>query len=401
MSDKHIEQLITLETERQNSVINLIASENYVSNDVLIANGSIFTNKYAEGYPYKRYYGGNKITDELETLCQKRALVLFKLSPHNWSVNVQAHSGSPANLATLMALVPIGGTIMGLSLSHGGHLTHGHPVSTTGKLWKQISYNVDSNSEMIDYDIIQKIASENKPALIIAGYTAYSRSIDWERFRTIADSVGAYLMADISHISGLIATKLFPDPFPYADVVTTTTHKILRGPRGALIFSKNDSRNIPSLINKLVFPGLQGGPHMNVIAGIAVALEEASTELYKIYAQQVINNAKTLSHRLTELGWRIVSGGTDTHLFLVDTFMNGIGISGKHASEVLEENNIIVNMNSIPNDTRKPTDPSGIRIGTPAMTTKGLKESDMISIADTIDKILRSEVGNSKKIIAE
>lgn len=392
MNDQEISRLIKQESLRQESVINLIASENYVSDNVHTATGSVFTNKYAEGYLHARYYGGNEFTDQLEELCQKRALDLFGLDPNNWAVNVQALSGSPANLAVLNALVPQNGTIMGLSLSHGGHLTHGHSVSLTGKLWHQIPYFLDKETEMLDYDAIESLTKEYKPNLIIAGYTAYARTIDWARFREIADSVGAYLMADISHISGLISSNLFPSPFPYADVVTTTTHKILRGARGAIIFSRIDDRKLPTRINKSVFPGLQGGPHMNNIAGIAVALKEANTPEYKAYAKQVILNAKCLAGELSRLGWRIISGGTDTHLFLVDTYKNGLGISGKAASEFLEQHGIIVNMNSIPFDTQKPTDPSGIRIGTPAITTQCKTEQDMIEIAKKIDTILKDNL---------
>ncbi len=398
MKDKEIQKLIAEEAKRQKSVVNLIASENYVSNDVLKALGSAFTNKYAEGYPGRRYYGGNAVTDKVERLCQDRALKLFKLSPKKWSVNVQVLSGSPANFVVYVALVPLGEKIMGMALSHGGHLTHGHSVSATGKLWKQVPYGVDKKTERLNYDALKKIAKKEKPKLIVAGFTAYSRVIDFKKFREIADVCGAYLMVDMSHFAGLVAGGVYPSPFKYADVVTTTTHKTLRGPRHALIFAKRKltsragSRgavDITQTIDKAIFPGLQGGPHENTIAAVAVALKEAMFPSFKKYARQVIKNAKALAEELKKRGWRIVSGGTDSHLLLVDTWMNGAGIGGKEASERLEKAGIIVNMNTIPFDTRKPMDPSGIRLGTPAETTRGKKEKDMITIAAKIDRVLK------------
>ncbi len=389
MNDTFIEKLLEKENGRQNSVINLIASENYVSNDVMNAVGSVLMNKYAEGYPGKRYYGGNSVIDEIELLCQKRALDLFGLSPDDWSVNVQAHSGSPANMASLMALAPIGATIMGMELSSGGHLTHGHSASATGKIWNQVSYGVSKETEVLDYDEIARIAMQAKPAVIIAGYTAYPRQVDWKRFRQIADQCGAYLMADISHISGLIAGGVYPSPFAYADVVTTTTHKMLRGPRGALIFSRNDERKLSKKIDSAVFPGIQGGPHMHSITGIAVALYETTLPEYHTYTQTVVDTARALADILAGLGWRIVSGGTDSHMILIDTWMNGRGVSGKRASELLEERGIIVNMNTIPFDTRAPSDPSGIRIGTGAIVTRGATIDGMQELAKKIDGILR------------
>jgi glycine hydroxymethyltransferase len=397
MRDKQIENLIKKETKRQKETINLIASENYVSKDVLAALGSVFTNKYAEGYSKKRYYGGNEVVDELEDLVKSRALKLFKLSPKNWSVNVQALSGSPANLAVYYALVPIGGKIMGMRLDMGGHLSHGHKVSLTGKLWKQIPYGVDKKTEMLDYGELLRIAKKEKPNLIVAGYTAYSRVIDFKKFREIADTCGAILMVDMSHFAGLVAGGVYPSPFPYADVVTTTTHKTLRGPRSAIIFSRkkklhytNDRGsnviNISERIDKAVFPGLQGGPHANNIAAVGVALYEAMQPSFKKYARQVVKNAKVLAAELQKYGWRIVSGGTDTHLFLVDTMSRGI--SGKVASDKLEKVGIIVNKNTIPYDTRSPVDPSGIRIGTPAVTTRGMKEKDMVKLARLISETL-------------
>ena len=386
MKDKQIENLIKVERKRQKSVINLIASENYVSNDVLKALGSELTNKYAEGYPAARYYGGNEIVDQIENLCKKRALSLFKLNTKKWSVNVQPLSGSPANLAVYLAVVPIGGKIMGMSLDHGGHLTHGHKVSASGKIWRQIPYGVDQKTELLDYDALKKIAKKAKPDLIVAGFTAYPRVIDFKKFRAIADACGAILMVDMSHFAGLVAGGVYPSPFKYADIVTTTTHKTLRGPRSALIFSQPQ---FSSQIDKAVFPGLQGGPHLNQIAAVAVALEEATKATFKKYAQQVVKNAKALASELKKLGWRLISDGTDTHLILLDTWHKANeGISGKEASTKLEAVGIIVNKNTIPFDSRSPVDPSGIRLGTAAETTRGKKEVDMIKIARKIDKIL-------------
>jgi len=344
-------------------------------------------NKYAEGYPGKRYYGGNEIIDKIETLCQKRALELFSLSPRTWHVNVQPYSGSPANLAVYAALVPLRGKIMGMELSHGGHLTHGHKVSVTGKFWRQVSYGVSPKNERLDYKELKRLARKDKPNLIVAGFTAYPRKINFKKFREIADSCGAYLMVDMSHFAGLVAGGVHPSPFRYADVVTTTTHKTLRGPRAAMIFCKKE---LSKKIDRAIFPGLQGGPHENQIAASAVALKEAKSPQFKRYARQIVLNAKTLANELQKRGWRIVSGGTETHLLLVDTWMDGSGIGGKEASERLEKKGIIVNMNTIPFDTRKPFDPSGIRLGTPAETTRGKKEADMIKIAQKIDRILKS-----------
>lgn len=390
MQDKDIEKLIQSEKKRQKSVINLIASENYVSKDVLTALGSELTNKYAEGYPGARYYGGNTIIDDIERMAQNRALSLFGLSSKKWHVNVQPLSGSPANVAVYTALVPYGAKIMGMTLSHGGHLTHGHKVSTTGMIWTQVPYGVSSGTEKLDYEELLQIAKKEKPALIVAGYTAYPRKIDWKKMRMIADVCGALLMVDMSHIAGLIAGKSYPSPFPYADVVTTTVHKTLRGPRSALIFSKIDERGLYTKIDKAIFPGMQGGPHMNQIAAVAVALREANTKEFAQYTKQVIANAQALAKELKNLGWRIITGGTDSHMVLVDTWMDGAGISGKVASEKLEEQGIIVNMNTVPFDTRKPFDPSGIRLGSAAETTRGKTEKDFVKIAQKIDKILRA-----------
>lgn len=391
MKDSQIKKLIAAETKRQKSVINLIASENYVSKDVLEALGSILTNKYAEGYPGKRYYGGNVIIDKVETLAQERALKLFKLKNTEWSVNVQPLSGSPANLAVYSALVPLGGKIMGMKLSSGGHLTHGQPVSMTGKIWKQVPYEVDPKTEMLNYDGLMAIALAEKPDIIVAGFTAYPRFVDFKKFREIADASGAILMVDMSHFAGLVAGGVYPSPFQYADVVTTTTHKTLRAARSAMIFTKKDAREFEKKIDKVIIPGLQGGPHENQIAAVAVALKEAMSPAYKKYAKQVVKNAKTLAAELQKLGWRIITGGTDSHLILVDTWANGAGVSGKDASNRLEKAGIIVNMNTIPQDPRGVMDPSGIRLGTPAETTRGKKEKDMIAIARKIDKVLRKK----------
>jgi len=397
MKDTKIKKLIEAEKKRQKGVINLIASENYVSKDVLEALGSELTNKYAEGYSGKRYYGGQEVVDKVENLAIERALKLFNLTS-KWRVNVQPLSGSPANLAVYLALVPKEGKIMGMSLDHGGHLTHGHKVSATGKFWIQVPYGVNSKTEQINYEEIKKIALKEKPNIIVAGFTAYPRIVNFKKFREIADSCGAMLMVDMSHFAGLVAGKVYPSPFDHADIVTTTVHKTLRGPRSAMIFSradvtipnaKGEQKFISDLIDKAVFPGLQGGPHLNQIAAVAVALKEADTPSFKKYAKQIVKNADTLAKELKRLGWKIISGGTDTHLILMDTWMEGKGISGKEASDLLEKNGIIVNKNTIPNETRSPMDPSGIRLGTAAETTRGKKEKDFVLIARKIDKILR------------
>jgi glycine hydroxymethyltransferase len=421
MKDPEVKKIIAAETARQKKVINLIPSENYVSNEVREAVGSVFDNKYSEGYPYARYYGGNQQTDIIESLCQKRALKLFGLKDSEWHVNCQAHSGSPANLSVYLALVPHAkpganldqfsppGKIMGMLLSAGGHLTHGQKVSATGKFWQPINFGVDVNTETIDYVALRKQAMKEKPDLIVAGFTAYPRIVDWAEFRNIADACGALLMVDMSHIAGLVAGRAYPSPFPYADVVTTTTHKTLRGPRGALIFTKknfldkkgrfgekNTVIDLGKKIDKAVFPGLQGGPHMSHIAGIAVALGEAARPEFKTYAKQVIKNAKVFGKEFTKLGWRVISGGTDSHLLLIDTWMNGQvtpkgtgAVPGKLAEAALEAAGIICNKNTIPGESRAPFDPSGIRVGTPAETTRGRKEADFRKIAQKIDQILR------------
>ena len=410
--DKTISKLIAQEIKRQNETLDLIPSENIVSHDVLKALGSELTNKYAEGYPAARYYGGNEIVDQVENIARARALKAFNLSAAVWHVNVQPYSGSPANLAIYLALVPQGEKIMGMELAMGGHLTHGHSVSATGKFWKPVRYGVDKNDEMLNYDVIAGIAREEKPRIIVAGYTAYPQIIDFKKFRRIADEVNAYLMVDMSHFAGLVAGGAYPSPFKYADVVMTTTHKTLRGPRGAMIFVNKKSKiagaqkiidkngmqkdfDIARAIDRAVFPGLQGGPHMNQIAGAAVALEEATKPAYKKYTAQVIKNARALSDELKKLGWRVVSGGTTTHLILFDVAARGL--SGKQASITLEKNGIIANMNTIPYDQHPPMDPSGIRIGTPTLTSRGMKEKEMKEVARLITEALI----NKKNVRAE
>ena len=396
MKDKQIEKLIKEEDKRQKSVVNFIASENYVSDDVLKALGSKLTNKYAEGYPGRRYYGGNEVIDKVELLCMERALKLFKLKKEDWHVNVQLLSGSPANFALYSALVPIGGKIMGMKLSSGGHLTHGHPASMTGKLWKPLQFELDSKTEVIDYEALKKLAIQEKPDIIVCGFTAYPRIVDFKKFREITDAViypdgrkGAILHVDMSHFAGLVAGGAYPSPFPYADSVMTTTHKSLRGPRQAILFVKKDVRGFDKKLDKMIIPGLFGGPHENNIAGVAVALAEAMKPEFKKYAKQIVKNAKTLAKELQKLGWHIISGGTDSHLILMDTWMDGKGLPGKEASDRLEKAGIIVNMNTIPGDSRGPMDPSGIRLGTCAETTRGKKEADMVKLAIKMNNILK------------
>ncbi len=397
MKDIKIAALIKKEAARQKKAINLIPSENYCSRDCLDALGSVFDNKYAEGYPRARYYGGQEFTDEVEELCQARALKLFGLGANEWHMNVQPWSGANANLAVYLGLVPIGGKIMGLELSSGGHLSHGQKVSITGKAWARVPYTVNAQTELLDYEELMKIAMTEKPALIVCGFTAYPRIVDWKKFREIADACGAILMADMSHIAGLIAGGAYPSPFPFVDVATTTTHKTLRGPRAAMIFTKIDAREFHKKVDKALFPGLQGGPHMSQIAAVAVALGEALSPKFKSYARQVVKNAQALASELGKLGWRIVSGGTDSHLILVDTWMGGVrdangrgGMPGKDAEALLEKAGIICNKNTIPGETRSAFDPSGIRLGSPAETTRGAKEKQFRAIAQKIDKVLRN-----------
>ncbi|HPV87229.1 MAG TPA: serine hydroxymethyltransferase, partial [Caldisericia bacterium] len=375
---KHLE----LELNRQRENIELIASENFVSKAVLEALGSIATNKYAEGYPGKRYYGGCEFLDVVEQLAIDRAKELFASD----MANVQPHSGAQANLSAYFSILEPGDTIMGMNLSHGGHLTHGHPLSISGRYFKVVPYGVNESTETIDYDEMEKIASEAKPKVIVAGASAYPRFIDFERIARIAKSVGAYLMVDMAHIAGLVATNLHPSPVPHADIVTSTTHKTLRGPRGGLIVAKKE---LSKEINKAVFPGIQGGPLMHVIAAKAVCFKEAAQPEFKTYQEQVLKNAKVLAKSLQGMGLRIVSGGTDNHLMLVD--LRSKGISGAEAESLMESIHITINKNSIPFDTAPPLKPSGIRLGTPAVTTRGMKEPEMQLIAGLVDRALQGE----------
>lgn len=375
-------EILKKEEKRQKEMINLIPSENFVSENVMKALGSVFTNKYAEGMSHHRYYAGNQHIDELEDEVVDLAYRAFKVNKNDYSINVQPYSGSIANIAVYFGALNIGDKILSMSLEHGGHLTHGHSVSITGKVFSFEHYGVGEDG-FIDYNNVLEIAKKIQPKMIIAGTSAYPRILDYKKFREIADEVGALLLADIAHIAGLIVGESHPSPFPYADIVTTTTHKTLRGPRSAIIICKN---NLAENINKSVFPGIQGGPHMNAMAATGVALEEALRPEFKDYAGQVVKNAKVLADELLKLGFKLSSGGTDNHLILVD--MAPMGITGQQASDKLEKEGIIVNKNMIPFDVRKPWDPSGIRLGTPAVTTRGMKEKDMIVIAKRIKEIL-------------
>jgi len=377
-SDPKIYKLIKQEEKRQAESIRLIPSENYVSKAVLEATGSILTNKYSEGYSRKRYYEGQEFIDQIEEEAISRAKKLFKAD----HVNVQPYSGSPANLAVYFALLQSGEKIMGMSLPHGGHLTHGWKVSATAKFFNAVQYTVDEKTKLLDYDEILEIAKREKPQIIVAGATAYPRKIDFKKFREIADEVGAYFLADIAHISGLVAAGLHQSPVPYADVVTTTTHKSLRGPRGALILCKE---KYAKLIDKAVFPGLQGGPHDNTTAAIAVALKEADTSKFKNYAKQIIKNAQALAKELLDYNFDLVTGGTDNHLILID--MTNKNLSGKQMSSALIKAGIECNANTVPYDKRSPFDPSGIRIGTPAVTSLGMKEKGMKQIAFWMNEV--------------
>lgn len=388
-TDIEIYESIKQELERQRNCLELIASENFPSLAVLEAQGSIMGNKYAEGYPGRRYYGGCQYMDAVETIAIERAKLLF----HAEHANVQPHSGTQANMAVYFAILNPGDTIMGMHLSHGGHLSHGHPSSFSGKYYKTIPINVRKTDQLIDYKEVRKLAKKHKPKLIVAGSSSYSRIIDWEKFREICDEVNAYLLADIAHYAGLIAAGLYPSPVPYADFVTFTTHKTMRGPRGAIILCK---RKYASLIDKMVFPGIQGGPMMHTIAAKAVALKEAMSEDFKLYQAHVLANARKLAEVLSKKGYKIVSGGTDCHMFLVD--LSSIKMTGLEAQTILEAAGITVNKNSIPYDKKSPAETSGIRIGTPAVTTRGMKEPEMVLIGDLIDKVLKSR--GEKKVIS-
>lgn len=384
-TDPEVAQAILGEVEREAYKLELIASENFVSPAVLAAQGCVMTNKYAEGYPKRRYYGGCDFVDTAEELARQRAKELFGAD----HANVQPHSGTQANMGVYFAVLEMGDTILGMNLSHGGHLSHGHPVNFSGKYFNIIQYGVAEDTETIDYDALMEIAKEAKPKLIIAGASAYPRTLDFPKFREVADAVGAYLMVDIAHIAGLVAVGLHPSPIPYAEFVTTTTHKTLRGPRGGMILCKEE---FAKLIDKTVFPGIQGGPLMHVIAAKAVCFKEALKPEFKAYQEQIVKNAKALADALEKTGLRVVSGGTDTHLMLVD--LRPKGLTGKVAEKALEDAGITVNKNTIPYDPETPFVTSGIRIGTPAVTTRGMKEAEMEVIAGFIGEVL-DDVENS------
>ena len=385
--DKALFDLINAETDRQETTINLIASENYASKEVREATGSVLTNKYAEGYPGKRYYAGCAVVDEVEQIAIDRCKTLFQAD----HVNVQPHSGSQANMAAYFAILKPGNTILGMSLAEGGHLTHGHPVNFSGQLYNVVQYHVNPQTELIDYDEIERLAQTHKPKLIIAGASAYSRSIDFERFARIAKNTGALLLADIAHIAGLIAAGLHPNPFPHADIVTSTTHKTLRGPRGGLIMCKQE---FAEKIDKAVMPGIQGGPFMNVITAKAVAFYEASLPTFKTYQQQVIANAQRLAQELSNLGYRIVAKGTDNHLLIVD--LRSKKITGRQAEQALDTAGITASRSCIPHDPEKPWITSGIRLGTPAISSRGIREQEMTIIAKLIDEVLSNPDDKNK-----
>ena len=383
MEQDIIFEYIKSEKKRQQEHIELIASENFVSDNILKAQGSILTNKYAEGYSGNRYYGGCEFIDLIETETIERLKKLFNVK----FANVQPHSGSQANAAVYSALLNPGDVILGMSLDAGGHLTHGYKINFSGKYYKSYSYSLNKDTCMLDYDEILKIAKEVKPKIIVAGASAYPRVIDFKKFREIADKVGAYLFVDMAHIAGLVATNLHPSPFPYADVVSSTTHKTLRGPRGGIILTNNP--DIAKKIDKAVFPGEQGGPLMHVIAAKGISFGEALLPSFKTYQEQVIKNAKKLSSELINLGYKIITGGTDNHLMLVDV-KNSIGLTGLEAENILAKINITCNKNAIPFDTEKPKYTSGIRLGTPAITTRGMKEAEMVKIAHLIDRAFKN-----------
>ncbi len=386
--DPDIAQAIERELERQRNKIELIASENFVSKAVMAAMGSPLTNKYAEGYPQKRYYGGCEEVDVAENLAINRAKELFGAE----HANVQPHSGAQANMAVYFSMLEYGDTIMGMNLSHGGHLTHGSPVNISGKFYKIVAYGVDKETGYIDYDELRKLALEHKPKMIVAGASAYPRTIDFKKFGEIANEIGAYLFVDMAHIAGLVATGHHPNPVPHAHFVTSTTHKTLRGPRGGLILCKDE---YAQAINKAVFPGIQGGPLMHVIAAKAVAFKEALDDSFKVYSEQIIKNAKSLSQSLMDNGFNLVSGGTDNHLMLVD--LQNMNITGKDAEKYLDEVGITCNKNAVPFDPQTPSVTSGIRIGTPAVTSRGMKEEDMVEIANIITLVIKDFYKNKKE----
>lgn len=378
--DPDVYAAVQKELERQQTYIELIASENFTSEAILEATGSVFTNKYAEGYPGKRYYGGCEFTDIVENLARDRAKQLFGAE----HANVQPHSGSTANQAAFAAVLQPGDTILGMDLAHGGHLTHGHPLNFSGKTYKVVAYHVRQDDELIDYEEVARLADEHKPKMIIAGASAYPRAIDFVKFREIADSVGAILLADIAHYSGLVAAGLYPSPVPYADIVTTTTHKTLRGPRSGIILAKE---KYGAAIDKMVFPGAQGGPLVHVVAAKAVCFLEAMTPQFKAYQQRVLDNARALAKSLQSEGLRVVSGGTDSHIVLVDVFR--AGVRGKEAEKALDHAHITCNKNTIPFDPNPPLNPSGVRLGTPACTTRGFDEAAFTQVGELIAQVVK------------
>lgn len=389
--DEQIAHLVQKEKERQENSIELIASENFVSKAVMEAMGSYLTNKYAEGYPSKRYYGGCHVVDEVEDLARERVKKLFGAE----HANVQPHSGSQANMAVYFSILEPGDTVLGMDLSHGGHLTHGSPVNFSGRLFNFMSYGVDKETETINYETVRELALKHKPKLIVAGASAYSRIIDFKTLREIADEVGAYLMVDIAHIAGLVATGLHPSPVPYADFVTSTTHKTLRGPRGGLILCKE---KFAKALDKNIFPGIQGGPLMHIIAAKAVCFKEALEPSFKTYMEQVVKNAQVLAEALESYGFKLVSNGTDNHLILVD--LTNKDITGKDAEILLDSIGITLNKNTVPNETRSPFVTSGVRIGTPAITTRGFKEEEMKEIASIINDAIKEKYGDLEPLKA-
>ncbi|MCS7200539.1 MAG: serine hydroxymethyltransferase [Patescibacteria group bacterium] len=399
--DKLLWQLIQQEIERQEETIELIPSENFVDLQTLFIVGSPLMNKYAEGYPGKRYYPGNYIIDKIENLAKDRALKAFGLNDTEWTVNVQPYSGSPANLATYLGLIEPDEKIMGLNLFSGGHLTHGHSASYSGKLFHSIQYSINYKSERIDYEELERLALKYKPKIIISGTTAYPRKIDFQKIGKIAKRVNAHHIADIAHIAGLVIAKLHPSPFPYADVVTMTTHKTLRGPRGAVIFMRKKSlvngQNIEERINRSVFPGLQGGPHIHTIAGIAYAFGQAKKNAFLSYQRNIIKNCQVLANELKKLGFKLYTNGSDNHLLIID--LKPLGLSGREAEKILEESNIIANRNSLPHDT-SPFNPSGLRLGTPAVTSRGMRKNEIKIIARFIYEVLHDKRNVRKKVIA-
>ena len=391
--EKEVFEIIDDEAKRQAEGLELIPSENYVSKNVLLANGSILTNKYSEGYPGRRYYGGQEFTDKVETLAIERVKQLFNCK----FANVQPHSGAPANLAVYAALLEPGDTVMGMDLAHGGHLTHGHPMTLPAKIYNFVTYKMkDPETGEIDYEDMLKVALEKKPKIIIAGFSAYSRTLDYKKFVEIAKEVGAVTMADMAHIAGLIAGRALRNPFDDGfDIITSTTHKTLRGPRGGIILTR-ENEEIATKINKAIFPGIQGGPHMHIIAAKAVAFGEAATPAFAEYCQQILKNAKAMEAVFHREKVRMIGGGTDNHLILADVF-GSLGVTGKEAQTVLDEVGMTLNMNAIANDTRKPLDPSGIRFGTPAITTRGFKEAECARVAELLIETLRNKDDASKK----